>query len=316
MSDAVFRQVFEERYHHLGTLDMIRPLAGHDINSRNRLLRVTDSSSTSYFVLKEVISDSLLDYLCRLVEACAQEGLPVPKVYRDIENRLFSPVESTSYVLFSYSQGNPFPGTEAALYSLGESVGRLFVFLQTWFPSERDFSQYEPLCQEEISKVAQILPNLQLKPETFLTMKRLLRFMPRLLWEAKQLYAASLPRQLIHLDLHPDNVIFSGDQVAAILDFAHILYEMRGLALGYTLDRFVPDANYDSARVFFRGVCKHLDLLPSEITQVARFTRLEALRRVSYILRDLLHGDKSWEDMLSVHLRTIQRSYRWDRFTC
>eukprot|EP01038_Epipyxis_sp_PR26KG_P005885 gene5885-8115_t len=102
---------------------------------------------------------------------------------------------------------------------------------------------------------------------------------------ANKLNELGLPKQLIHGDLHYDNVLVSDNDVSGILDFEFCAYDWRAMELAVCLSKYAgePDAKkyFDE---FLEGYLQHGYLTETEVNVIPDLINLRILSNVVYFV--------------------------------
>jgi homoserine kinase type II len=95
----------------------------------------------------------------------------------------------------------------------------------------------------------------------------------------------NLPKQLIHGDLHYDNVLCEGDDVSGLLDFEFCALDWRAMELAVCLSKYAGEKEalqyFDQ---FVTGFAKHGKLTEAEIKKIPDLINLRVLSNVVYFV--------------------------------
>merc|ERR1712187_536270 len=95
----------------------------------------------------------------------------------------------------------------------------------------------------------------------------------------------ALPRQLIHADMHYDNILVKDSRVTGILDFEFAAYEWRAMDLAICLSKYAgePDAlqYFDE---FVQGYAKTAVMTKPEAMAMPDLINLRVLSNVAYFV--------------------------------
>lgn len=246
--------------------------------------------------------------------------LPVPKPIKFQGGNFLQWLDSTIWSLFTFIEGEYFSGAAGELEAAAEMTGRLMETLSrlpsNYLPGagpkyltvsdgellrrvERAFSHWSQLFGQEYANL-------------------LSEWWPMLMMEWNRLLdkggdAGTV--QAAHFDLHPHNILVSGNHVAAVLDFESCKLMPVGYALGFAalkqcrqavaLSELPSDAELVGARYINRlmDCCAGTG---SIISRIGDFAVSEALRRICCILRlNIENGNKVWNHVLPIQLGHI-----------
>lgn len=101
-----------------------------------------------------------------------------------------------------------------------------------------------------------------------------------------------IPKQLIHGDLHFDNVLCDEDQLIGILDFEFCAMDYRAMELAICLSKYVGEENpFTLCSEFIQGYVLHGRLNSREIELVPTLIILRIVSNVVYFVSRALSGD-------------------------
>jgi hypothetical protein len=240
----------------------LEPVRAAQINSRNWIVR---RDGKPRFVLKCGPLQGIVDFYGEFSRHTPL--LPAMIAFARQGSELFRLIE------FREGQHWPGGGVEAA-----RALAQLHLALRD-VPGELPFSErYAPLPQA--AKQRPELPGWYREIEA-------LEALPE------------LPRGWIHHDYHPDNVLFSGGRVTAILDMDSLITDFRMQAVAFGASRFGDAAGFIEAYAAIDP------LTATELRSHAAFVRREAVRRINWILRE---GGNAWRGDLEKHLAVLREA--------
>lgn len=123
--------------------------------------------------------------------------------------------------------------------------------------------------------------------------------------------ASDMPRQVIHADLHYDNVLVQGDKVAGLLDFEFCLYDFRAMELAVALSKYVGENEpLPLIEEFVTGYAINGELTQAEIEAIPDFINLRIFSNVIYFT------GRAWAkedglDSLTTRAGTYAKRVRW-----
>jgi Ser/Thr protein kinase RdoA (MazF antagonist) len=133
---------------------------------------------------------------------------------------------------------------------------------------------------------------------------------PALYAELDALEPKAGPRGPVHHDFAPQNVLWKGKEVAAVLDPDSLVVDFQMQAVAFAASRFSPKS---VAWDFLAGYHAVIPLELFELRLFPAFVRREAIRRLNWILRvNLILQRDCWRSDFSKHARNIEMSRRWD----
>jgi homoserine kinase type II len=233
--------------------------------------------------------------------ALAEARFPAPRLRPAADGRPFAPAAGKPAMLFGYAPGELREAAEAGpalCRRVGEQLGRLHDLSGGLLPERPN--PYGPAC------VAGWLEGLSAGPGE----AELAEALPVLREEGRA--AAALPgapRGLVHGDLFPDNVLWVGDRIAAVLDWEMSCTEAFAWDLAVAVDAWCYTDRHrpERARALLDGYRSRRALEPETAAALHAFARFQALRfalgRIRTFLRAAPHagaapaeGQVVWKD--------------------
>jgi homoserine kinase type II len=122
----------------------------------------------------------------------------------------------------------------------------------------------------------------------------------------------SLPIQLIHGDLHYDNVLVQDDKVTALLDFEFASFDWRAMELAICLSKYAgeePDAMpyFDD---FIKGFAKHGKLTKVEAKAIPDLINLRILSNIVYFVGRHIAGEDNISSITN-RIQNYERRVNW-----
>ena len=141
-----------------------------------------------------------------------REGFPCPQPLADRKGRVYRDVGGKCISLYRWIDGKVL-GVERLTAVRLEQVGRVLAELHTVA------KQYKKGIENRFSyeRVAEIYATVRDRLPAYF--KRIVRTLDDEIDYLRHYLETKLPRGIIHGDLFPDNVVFKGDKVVAVLDF-------------------------------------------------------------------------------------------------
>lgn len=151
--------------------------------------------------------------------ALAERGFRVPAVRRDLEGRSIALVDGAAWELVEFVEGERYPRTVAAASSAGAmlaSLHRVLASMRSPQPRRASFHD-SPLVRRTLEGLVEdAAANFDTD-----RLRRVKAFADRYEQASSQVRSVwnDLPQSLLHGDFHPGNLLFSGEAVAAVLDW-------------------------------------------------------------------------------------------------
>ncbi|KAG2486656.1 hypothetical protein HYH03_014712 [Edaphochlamys debaryana] len=120
-----------------------------------------------------------------------------------------------------------------------------------------------------------------------------------------------LPMQLIHGDLHYDNVMVVGDSVSGLLDFEFCAFDWRAMELAVALSKYVgEDEPLPLCERFITGYAQHGVLNENEIAAIPDLINLRIFSNAVYFTGRAIAGEDSLESLTS-RAGSYAKRVRW-----
>ncbi|HEU0050478.1 MAG TPA: phosphotransferase [Patescibacteria group bacterium] len=241
-------------------------------------------------------------------------GVPCPRILETQDHEIAIEQDGFLFQVFAFYDGQYFHGSEVELEETAKAIARLHEALKDFSPP--GFAGFGILKPWDAIGWAQAKEYLKQKQAPF--DKRIQTDFP-LIEQAINACRGkefSGSRQIIHADLHPQNILFLNDTCQAILDFEGLRVDYLTRDIGNACHRFVRQSIVFSGRTWHE-VLPHLVsvflhayesvhvLSDSELLELAHGMRDELLRKlyaklVPYVQTgdDRLLNGGEWEKMI------------------
>lgn len=254
-------------------------------------------------------------------------GIPVPRPIRSKENTYLCLTENNDcWAAMSFVEGRFFEGGVSSLQNAACAIGRLHRVLQTRLDTAALGRHYVHLSEDDAQLFAEVLTNQHAKLPSFSDKDvLLLRKSHSILSRAWDMVSAhrdafrSAPIGLIHIDLHPHNILMKGDSVSTFLDFNSLKIGPLNMMLGFSAYKLLRQSVQYTDPGMGTAKCqtltdKFLDCYFDEFPDfsapresIGNFALAEVCRRLGIIFRlNLRYRNTLWNHMLKVHLTGIR----------
>jgi Ser/Thr protein kinase RdoA (MazF antagonist) len=313
-----------------------------EINSSNfKVHAMCDGVENILFVRKNKLIDNkkqlvfYLDLLFRLRKA----GIKVNRVLKTMDDTCFVDLEGSLYVVSEFITAQHFFPTEKNFMSVASELAKLheeFAGLNNWdidyikvLSEECDtyFNKNKKYSQNDFLKIKLLIEN---KKKYSNHDKLVLEKMSLLLEtvmevEKKKLLFDELPRQIIHSDLHPHNLLMGDGGLKAIVDFDGMRFSERARDVGFAIYRlgrqfFVDnkkDYNYAEKlkNNFIEEYCLSNLLSEKEKDLMPYLVKDEFLRKILFVLNGIyLEDNHTWAQDVGKFLSSISEiNYFWSK---
>lgn len=137
-----------------------------------------------------------------------------------------------------------------------------------------------------------------------------------------QLLALDLPMQLIHGDLHYDNVLVQGGLVTGVLDFEFCARDWRAMDLAICLSKYASEANaMEYFTLIIQGYRQFVQLTSVEVSAIGDLIILRILSNIVYFVGRAAAGEDNIATLtsrLDAYMKRIEwlRAHRQDIINC
>ncbi len=293
----------------------LQPVSGAEINSRNWFVHLNNETVPRFVLKKKTSPDK--DLVDRLpVTVCeysiaAKKNQLLPKLLSADNGQLFVFDDGAFFRLTEFREGEKFSGTTAELRACGTALAQVHLALENCTFGENS-DLYTNLSEVEKSTVLKC-DGKDFGPGDFGQ-----RAIEWLECESPARYAeieliesqSDLPRQPVHHDFMPQNLLFKDQQVVAVLDPDSLVIDFELHAIAFAASRLSPEKVPWEFLASYHSV---VPLTPKELRLLPAFVRREAVRRINWIFRvNFLMGQDSWRTDFFKHLRNIEITYAWE----
>lgn len=288
------KQFFRKNYPSLGEMKKIQKLEHDDINSINYVL----STNKGRFVLRNFIDYSnpkKIEKMCEVLDFCKSNSIKVPEPVKN--NKEMYVCSKFNVYLTKFYEGKFFSGTISELLDLSKNLALLHKTLRNVpfsynYKTKHQF--YKTLNIENLTEIKNIIKKK--RPQDFdkkvtKDIDFLISFLKKYQNSFNEILKENVNRQLIHYDVHPNNVIFTNNKVAVILDFNSMRKGNVVEDVSFTGFRFSINKKYDienikkRMRVFVLNYLKYNKLYKKELVYFDTFLRHKIFGKVSFILK-------------------------------
>lgn len=306
-----------------GVPEKIMQSGSLEINSRNFRV-ITNRGQVLLKKLSPSVSQkATLENQQALVAWLKDQGVPVPTPIRaDDGTYLCRSGDNECWMAMDFVEGHFFSGRRASVAEVGHAIGRLHKALKTaprQWPIDRRYAHFSDndraAFREVLSATPAVLERFAKPDAQLLEQNR--EFLARV-WqvviEHQKDYVTS-EAGLIHIDLHPHNLLLQDDRVAAFIDLDSLMTGPLNMMLGFSAYKLLRQVVQAEAREKASADCQamvgdFLDSFYEELPEfrkfrnsVVLFAMAEVCRRIAIIFRlTLREQNTTWNHVLKVHL--------------
>ena len=208
------------------------------------------------YILKKINNFKQLEKSIWLTDKLRNDGLSVPEYYKTNTGGFYISNDDIYYILMKKMKGKQFDPYIGNPYSDGVMLGELVADLHKSFykiTSEIDCYDSEYMREFDTAVTKEIIPKKIPASQEMIDYG----------YSFEPLYK-TLPRQLIHRDIHLGNMLFDGDEFVSYLDFDLYQKNVRVYDICYMRTSQLVDNYRDSDRVsiwreIFKGIVNGYD---------------------------------------------------------
>jgi len=315
MPDTEILIYINKFYPFIKKIKNIKKIEHNDINSINYLIQ----SETEKFVLRSYTDNqnaNKIEKMCKILQFCINKK---SKVYEPIKNKNNKYTDhKKKKFLTKYYSGHTFSGNLLETNDIAKNLALLHKSLANssekyYFRPNNSF--YVLITSSEISQIRELLNKKQDLSKFDKNLLKKLDFLLIQIMENNNLrkteLSSSIKKQLIHFDLHPQNVIFYKNKVSAILDFSSMRKGMIIEDIAFASYRFAIeyekeiDSMKKRIKLFVDKYRIYNQIDEYQLENIDFYFKLQILRRLSYILKKYLQGVESWTQDLEKNFKFL-----------
>ncbi|KKU13876.1 MAG: Homoserine kinase [Candidatus Magasanikbacteria bacterium GW2011_GWC2_45_8] len=326
------------------TLNDIFQLDRPEVNSENYKVVLSIKNRPVIILIRKYKNLSDLEQIrlyLDLIEKMAKNGVLVSRVIKNENGELVMKVGEDIIALFEFIEGEYFSPTEERFASVAKAIAKMhasfdllsenFVNQVAEFSEEtkayyniikeysvRDFDVIREIIEKKVTKDDSDRAVLEKIPLFIVTVAEIKSF--EKLW-------LSLPRKIIHSDLHPHNVLFKNNVVVAILDFDAVRISQRGRDVAFALYRFgrqfLVNKNLDQVKllgpemrdIFIKSYRQIQAISDEDVVLMPLLLKDEFINKVLLVLKGIyLEKNHVWAKDLSKFLVAVEEiDYFWPK---
>ncbi|MBT5855614.1 phosphotransferase [bacterium] len=284
-------------------ISSVTPLDKLGINSKNLL--VTRNEGRASVVIKSQVDTPESRIKIGLFHAANLQNLSTPSYTLNTQNNPFLSLNETLWTCQPYYTSPPYSGTEREWHLAASSLATLDKWLKTQ-PSTTSLvrtSLYVPI--QETARYDTFLES----QDSLSQFKDLIPACLTFIEQIKSTLKAEPTLQ--HLDLHPDNLLFTENNEACILDSDSLCIVPQFSSASFAAHRFaINQSNMDPVVVMARFLAEYsnIEAIPVDAYQsVIQLCAYEALCRIAYIINSYEKDQSStWLFEIPKHFSIIK----------
>lgn len=314
-----------------------------EIQTQNYKVVLKESGKVTTILLKKYkVSPDLAqtEFYLNLLALLLEKGVLVSRVLKTLDGRLIVSAGGELYSAFGFIDGDHFTPGEQGWADVAINLAKMHLafneFDENYFQQIDIFSQkgYYPfnvIKNYTIEDFSLIEDKINSKVEIEEAEKKLLEKLPvfkAAVAEVKKYeeQIAKLPKQIIHSDFHPHNVIMNDDRVKAIIDFENARVSQQAREISFAIYKFgrqfftgpkdEKDIFEEARRLknsFIENYCKIKPLSKEEIELLPVLAKDTFIRKLLFVLKGVYQeGNNIWINDLPKHIVAIDEiNYFW-----
>ena len=302
----------QDNYSFFGKNVTIQSFNQKKSNNQNFLI----SSKKEKFVLhiiNENISAKQIEKICKILQFCNDDGARVQSLIKNSKGK-FGNEKFLAY-LTRYTVGKQSSGKNLELINLAKHLAKLHsVFAKCKIPYHYRMNQsfYQILTKQDIKQIKNIINKKSQKDKFDKNVLKNLNLLSNVITKLYRfnLKLKPISKQLIHFDLHPDNVLFQNDDVIAFLDFNSIRKGIIWEDVAFSSFRFAllskKHQRISHLMKIFVKCYQEYSNSNIKFSELNNFLLLRILKSISYILKKrYFSNEKIWIQELEKYLRFL-----------
>lgn len=331
---GALKDTFLAHYSNLAdSIESIEQVDEAEINSNNFKVTGVKNGKEAVFLLRRYPAErneTAIRAIYEVVNFLRGRDLRVPEIINSDAGEALIFVPPYRYSVFRFETANHYRGTLEELESVAEGIGKLDAALSAFpdvarikpvvaFPPRaltlREFSE---AIWKDLFQKAEECREGRPKDEFNARVLAFKDFIMNALRETPPERYAAAPSQLVHIDLHPHNLLTDGHAPSVILDFDSLRFGERMRGVAFAIHRLVRQhivfesptdrekAVHEARDMFLEAYQTQNQLSEQEIQSLPYFIRNEALSRLSYALKEFYAtGERAWAGDLEKQTATI-----------
>ena len=275
----------QKNYPNLGEIKKIKKIGDFNINSH--IYQINSQKSNFVLKISNTISSDQLQKICKIVNFCYKKNIPVLNPIENKKNQFVN--TDTNSFLTEYKDGTKFNGSEIQLIEFAKNLAHLHRELKSTsieynYRTNQKF--WKIIESKELKKfLCSHLhkPNNELDKKILQNMNIIQLALTKYEKINENLDHNISNKQLIHHDLHPNNVLFKSNKVLAIFDFESM---RKGFCINDVAFASFRFATFQSSNIY--KIKKSLSIFLDSYLQYHELDQKEVKLFNFYILEQIL----------------------------
>lgn len=303
------------RYFNQFEIKEVLRLDRNEINSENYQIVFTADGKNKRLLLrryKNLQDKTQIDFYLELTRELNKRNVPVGEVALALDGGFSVAHGGDVYALFEFIDAQYFSRSEAQLAAVGRAIGEMHralnelpaIFKEKILElSKKGKSYFNKVPVYDLVDFQKIEKIIKDRAELNAIDELVLASLSRCFEVCREVVSRrneweKIPGQLTHSDLHPHNVLFSGDNVAAIIDFDSIRVSTQARDAAFALYRFGRQFLAHGEKmspVFLKSYENARPLSEEERRLLPILLKDDFLRKILFVLRGVYEeGNEAW----------------------
>lgn len=227
-----------------------------EINSNNFKIVLEINKQEKIILLrrfKALKEKKQIDFYLRLITELKEKKVKVSSIVENRRNGLVTEAEDGLYAVFEFITADHFIPNQESFISVAEAAAKMHqafkklnknyseqIFLLSLQNPGVYYNKIKTYTAADIKNIENIVKNKQEKREIDATLLKEFSFFEDIIRQVEENSAKieKMPKNIIHSDLHPHNILMRGDRVAAIIDFDSIRISQQARDAAFAIYRF------------------------------------------------------------------------------
>ncbi|MEA2095902.1 MAG: homoserine kinase [Candidatus Cloacimonadota bacterium] len=276
----------------------------------NRNYKITTSKGNYLFRINVQQDLSSINYEIRVLDELKKNDFPTAYHIIRKDGRFITELNTENVVIYDFIEGD-IPRINAKTVEEIASVSARLNSTPNW----QNFEKKNPINIDNCFDLIKKFNSAKYKyPKIFEYFIEQTKFLEKYL-------RSSVPQGLIHADIFPDNTIFNGDKLAAIIDFEDVCTDDLIFEMGMAINGFCfinNELNDRLLKVFISNYSKVRPLSKTELELLPIYIQWTAHGMVSWHLQRLMECKHERQLVRTIELmdrvKRIKKIYKWGLF--
>jgi len=316
-------EYLKNNYNNIGTIKNVRLLKSRQINSINYVVR----SSKGQFILRNYTDGSppeKIEKMCKILKICSKKN-KVPEPLKNTLDRYVNPKKKL--FLTKYYNGHAFAGKNLEFSDVARNLAKLHKTLRNIsikYNYQTNSRFYKILSDSELKKIELKINQKKNKSKfdkvVYNEIKILSKYLKKYQKTLKKIKRLDSKKQLIHHDLHSENIIFGKSKVVVIIDFNSMRKSFIIDDIVFTSFRLALKNSHsvveikNKIQLFLKIYQQFNNIDVKQLRNIKFFLLNKILERLSYILRKRYFANSDlWSSDFRKYIKFLKLVHKIDK---